>query len=51
MTTLDRVYPGYGFSEHKGYGCAKHLEAIARLAPCPVHRMSFGGVREHVCKP
>lgn len=50
MVGYDRRYPGYGFAGHKGYGSAAHLEAIARLGPCPLHRLSFGGVREHVCQ-
>jgi ribonuclease HII len=51
MVELDAIHPGYGFSAHKGYGCASHLEAIRRLGPSPVHRLSFGGVREHVPCP
>jgi len=48
MRELDAVHPGYGFAGHKGYGSAAHLEAIRRLGPSPVHRLSFGGVKEHV---
>ncbi|RME34746.1 MAG: ribonuclease HII [Deltaproteobacteria bacterium] len=48
MQGYDRKYPGYGFAGHKGYGSAAHREAIARLGPCPIHRRSFAGVREHV---
>ncbi|WP_442900317.1 ribonuclease HII [Geoalkalibacter sp.] len=48
MIALDRNYPGYGFAGHKGYGCRAHLDAIARLRPCPQHRRSFRGVREHL---
>lgn len=48
MTLYDGRYPGYGFAAHKGYGSAAHLEAIARLGPCPIHRASFRGVREHL---
>jgi ribonuclease HII len=48
MAGYDRLYPGYGFAVHKGYGSARHLEAIARLGPCPLHRRTFRGVREHV---
>jgi len=48
MCGYDRRYPGYGFSGHKGYGSADHMAAIARLGPCAIHRLSFGGVREHV---
>ncbi len=48
MTAYDRAYPEYGFSGHKGYGSARHRELIARFGPCPLHRKSFRGVREHV---
>lgn len=41
MDALDTHYPGYGFSEHKGYGTASHLEALRRRGPCPIHRRSF----------
>ena len=46
MIELDRLYPEYGFAEHKGYGTAAHLEALRRLGPCPAHRKSFSPVRE-----
>jgi ribonuclease HII len=48
MAGFDRQYPGYGFAEHKGYGCTAHLAAIARLGPCAIHRKTFRGVKEHV---
>ncbi|MBT0663212.1 ribonuclease HII [Geobacter pelophilus] len=48
MDDFDRCYPGYGFSGHKGYGCAAHLAAIAELGPCEIHRKTFRGVREHL---
>ena len=48
MLEYDLLYPGYGFASHKGYGAASHLAAIAKLGPCPIHRKSFGGVKEHV---
>ena len=51
MRELDAIHPGYGFAGHKGYGSAAHLEAIRQLGPSPVHRLSFGGVREHVPCP
>ncbi len=41
MQEYERIYPGYGFGRHKGYGTAAHMEAIRRLGPCPIHRMSF----------
>lgn len=48
ITELDSKYPEYNFKKHKGYGTKEHLEAIAKYGPCPIHRMTFKGVREHV---
>lgn len=45
MQELEGLHPGYGFGAHKGYGTAAHLEALRRLGPSPVHRMSFAPVR------
>ncbi len=42
---LEAQYPGYGFAKHKGYPTAQHLEAIARLGPCPEHRFSFAPLK------
>ncbi len=41
MVRLDREYPEYGFADHKGYGTPRHLKAIERFGPCPIHRRSF----------
>ncbi len=39
------AYPGYGFEAHKGYPTSQHLQALARLGPCGLHRRSFGPVK------
>lgn len=41
MHDLDQAYPGYGFAQHKGYGTAEHLAALARLGCCAAHRSAF----------
>lgn len=41
MERLDRRFPGYGFARHKGYATPEHLDALARLGPCPFHRQTF----------
>ena len=46
MNMLDKLYPGYGFAGHKGYGTAKHLQALRELGPCREHRRTFGPVRK-----
>jgi ribonuclease HII len=45
MHALCGQYPGYGFSQHKGYGTRQHMNALRELGPCPIHRMSFAPVR------
>lgn len=45
MKAYCAAHPGYGFSQHKGYGTAAHAEALARLGPSPIHRVSFAPVR------
>ena len=45
MKAFCAQHPGFGFSQHKGYGTAAHAEALARLGPCALHRMSFAPVR------
>lgn len=46
MVELCAQYPGYGFSQHKGYSVPLHLEALKRLGPSPIHRKSFRPVKE-----
>ena len=41
MAAYHRRWPEYGFREHKGYGTKRHLEALRRLGPSPIHRSSF----------
>lgn len=41
MVEYDKIYPEYGFAQHKGYGTAKHKEAILTYGRCPIHRKTF----------
>ena len=41
MVALDRTYPDYGFSQHKGYPTSQHRQAIAQHGPSDVHRHTF----------
>jgi len=41
MCRLARVFPGYAFERHKGYGTTIHREAIRILGPASIHRRSF----------
>lgn len=48
MVELDRLYPGYGLAGHKGYPTRGHIEALDRLGVSPIHRRSFGPVRDRL---
>lgn len=41
MREWDKIYPEYGFAGHKGYGTAKHIEAIKKYGLTPIHRKTF----------
>lgn len=41
MREWDEIYPEYGFSKHKGYGTAAHIQAIKENGICSIHRKSF----------
>jgi ribonuclease HII len=45
MIEYDRLYPGYGFADHKGYATPSHRAAIRRLGPSPIHRISWAPFR------
>lgn len=46
MLEMDALYSGYGFSSHKGYPTPEHCRALKELGAVPIHRRSFGRVRE-----
>ena len=47
MTELDSQYPEYGFSQHKGYGTRRHINALSKYGAIKgVHRHSFGPIKE-----
>lgn len=48
MQSMEELYPGYGFAQHKGYGTAFHSAALAQLGPCAIHRQSFAPVRKYL---
>lgn len=45
MRYYDSMFPEYGFVQNKGYGTAGHLKAITEYGACPIHRITFRGVR------
>lgn len=45
MDNMDDLYPGYGFSRHKGYATREHIEALCSLGVTGIHRTSFEPVK------
>lgn len=41
MREMDALYPQYGFADNKGYGSAKHIQALKDTGACPIHRKTF----------
>lgn len=41
MREWDKIYPQYGFAQHKGYGTSAHISSIKEYGPCPLHRKTF----------
>ncbi|HET7708205.1 MAG TPA: ribonuclease HII [Sphingomicrobium sp.] len=53
--TRDRImadyavtHPGYGWEHNRGYPTPDHRQALRELGPTPLHRRSFGLVREMI---
>lgn len=46
MVSLDKLYPRYEFSRHKGYGTAVHQAKLREFGPCREHRLSFAPLRK-----
>lgn len=49
MLEYDKDFPGYGFSQHKGYGTVQHKAAIQKLGPTVIHRRSFLRIKTRAC--
>ncbi|MBS4536069.1 ribonuclease HII [Clostridium sp. D2Q-14] len=41
LIELAKIYKGYAFERNKGYGTKEHRDAIKKLGPTPIHRMTF----------
>jgi ribonuclease HII len=46
MADYAREYPGYGWEHNRGYPTPDHRRALRELGPTPLHRQSFGLVRQ-----
>jgi len=50
MMNIDKIFPEYGFAQHKGYGTKMHMETLNVHKASPVHRKSFGPVKRNIPK-
>jgi ribonuclease HII len=46
MAAHAQTHPGYGWETNRGYPTPDHRRALRELGPTPLHRRSFGLVRE-----
>lgn len=45
MSKVAKVYPGYAFENHVGYGTLLHRTALEEQGVCDLHRRSFAPIR------
>ena len=48
MAKYNKIFPGYGFAQHKGYGTKQHLLALSEKKATPIHRKSFNPVSKYL---
>ena len=41
LVKYDKIFPEYGFKQHKGYPTAKHKDALRKYGYSKIHRRSF----------
>ncbi|MCK5044806.1 ribonuclease HII [Candidatus Parcubacteria bacterium] len=46
MKKMDKKYPGYGLSKHKGYPTKHHKKMLKKHGSCKIHRQSFKPVKQ-----
>ena len=45
MMEMDKLFPEYGFKNHKGYGTKEHLAAIEKYGITPIHRKTYEPIK------
>lgn len=48
MRDFHEKFPEYEFARHKGYGTKLHIELLKKHGPSPIHRKSFGPVKNAI---
>lgn len=50
MMEMDKLFPHYGFKNHKGYGTKEHLEALETYGITPIHRKTYEPIKSMLKK-
>jgi ribonuclease HII len=45
LIKYEDIFPGYGFSQHKGYGTELHQKALKKLGVTKIHRKSYKPIK------
>lgn len=48
MRKFAKKYPHYGLELNSGYPTAYHRQALKKWGPSPIHRLSYGPIREEI---
>ena len=48
MMEQAKLYPQYGFENHKGYLTKDHLEALQKYGPCEIHRLTYKPIKDSI---
>jgi len=51
LSSLDPLFPEYGFAENKGYATPHHIEALNTHGPCSMHRRNWWRVQAALSLP
>lgn len=50
MLEMDKLFPMYGFKQHKGYPTKEHIEAIKTYGITPIHRKTYEPIKSMLKK-
>lgn len=48
MKKYSKIYPNYGFDQHKGYGTLIHQQCLRTNGTCAIHRLSFAPISQEI---
>ena len=48
MIEMDKVFPRYGFKQHKGYPTKQHIEALKKYGYTPIHRKTYEPIKSMI---